>query len=153
LLGRRFGKSPDRFFFTGTAPPEATPTLLREETQMKMDTQFTKLEKSRVKLDVTVPQAEVAEAYKGTLDKYAKSAQIPGFRKGKVPVNLLEQKFGDALKGDVAGDISRRPRRGVRVRERIPAPPPLFHPAMDKAPTSTSRRTSRSPSPTTSSPR
>jgi len=102
---------------------------------MKMDTQFTKLEKSRVKLDVTVPQAEVAEAYKGTLDKYAKSAQIPGFRKGKVPVNLLEQKFGDALKGDVAGDIIEKALGEVfESANEFQRPLPYSHPAMDKAP-------------------
>ena len=60
---------------------------------MKLTKEFTSLEKSAVKLTVTIGKKEVEEAYKSTLSKYVKSAQIPGFRKGHVPAPLTLQMF------------------------------------------------------------
>jgi trigger factor len=48
---------------------------------MTITKQFNKLDKSRVKLDVTIPKEEVAKAYEALLAKYARSIQIPGFRR------------------------------------------------------------------------
>jgi len=64
-----------------------------------------RLEKSNVILSVTVPKDDVQAQYKDMLKEYTKSLQIPGFRKGKVPQEVLERKFGDALKGDALGRI------------------------------------------------
>ncbi len=50
---------------------------------------------------VAVPAADVEEKIVSRLKKMAKSARIPGFRPGKVPVQLLRQRYGDALKGEV----------------------------------------------------
>ena len=58
---------------------------------MKLTKEFTTLEKSAVKLTVTIGKKDVEEAYKSTLAKYTKSAQIPGFRKGHVPASVLER--------------------------------------------------------------
>ena len=64
-----------------------------------------KLENSNVKLTVTIGKADVESVYKKTLDLYIKNAQIPGFRKGKVPASVLETKFGDAVKNDAMADL------------------------------------------------
>jgi len=64
-----------------------------------------RLDKSNVAMSVTVPKEDVAAQYNDMLKEYTKSLQIPGFRKGKVPQSVLEQKFGDALKGDALGRI------------------------------------------------
>ena len=64
---------------------------------VKITKEFTNLEKSAVKLTVTVAKKDVEEAYKSTLSNYVKNAQIPGFRKGHVPANILEKKYGDSL--------------------------------------------------------
>ena len=64
---------------------------------MKLTKKITRLEKSRVQLDVTIEQAEIAKNYQEVLQKYSKTMQIPGFRKGKVPVKVLETKYGEAL--------------------------------------------------------
>lgn len=50
---------------------------------------------------VAVPAADVEEKIVSRLKKLAKSARIPGFRPGKVPVQLLRKRYGDALKGEV----------------------------------------------------
>ncbi|MGC9311991.1 MAG: trigger factor [Sediminispirochaetaceae bacterium] len=55
------------------------------------------LEKSSVKLTVTVDGTEAQKKYDELLKKYAKSAHIKGFRKGKVPVAILEQKYGEGI--------------------------------------------------------
>ena len=64
--------------------------------------EFTKLEKSAAKLTVTIAQKDVAENYKESITKYAKNVQLPGFRKGHVPVKVLETKFGSDLKNEIA---------------------------------------------------
>ena len=55
-------------------------------------------ENSSVELSVTIKQDFLAESYKKILQKYMKSLQLPGFRKGKAPANVLEQKFGTSMK-------------------------------------------------------
>jgi trigger factor len=67
--------------------------------------EITRLEKSNVKLSLTVPQDEIRSQYQDLLRDYTKNAQIPGFRKGKVPREVLERKFGEALKGEALGRI------------------------------------------------
>ena len=72
---------------------------------MKLTKEFKELEKSAVELTVTIAKNDVAEAYKSTLSKYIKNAQIPGFRKGHVPANVLERKYGDSIKADAIGEL------------------------------------------------
>ncbi|MCQ2613027.1 MAG: trigger factor [Treponemataceae bacterium] len=72
---------------------------------MKLTKEIEKLEKSAVKLTVTIGKKDVAAAYTETVNKYAKNVQIPGFRKGKAPVSVLENKFGEALKNDATADL------------------------------------------------
>jgi trigger factor len=64
--------------------------------------QVEKLEKSSVKLTLTVDKDNVNQEYKAILGQYSKQAQIPGFRKGKVPASVLERKFGESIKGEAA---------------------------------------------------
>jgi len=64
-----------------------------------------RLDKSNVAMSVTVPKEDILAQYNDMLKEYSKSLQIPGFRKGKVPQSVLEQKFGEALKGDALGRI------------------------------------------------
>lgn len=72
---------------------------------MKVTSEISKVEKSAVKLSITVGKKDVEQNYNETIAKYAKTIQIPGFRKGKVPLNILERKYGESLKAEVAGDL------------------------------------------------
>lgn len=72
---------------------------------MKFTKEITKLEHSAAKLTVTVAKTDVEESYKSTLGKYVKQVQIPGFRKGHVPSNVLERKFGEQIKLEAAGEL------------------------------------------------
>lgn len=64
-----------------------------------------KLEKSSMKLTLTVGKADVKKAYDTLISRYSKSVQIPGFRKGHVPASVLESKFGEGLKTEALHDI------------------------------------------------
>ncbi len=59
-----------------------------------MKTAVEKLSPTRVKLNVQVPFAELTPAIEQATKKIADQVQIPGFRKGKVPARLIEQRFG-----------------------------------------------------------
>ncbi len=72
---------------------------------MKYEKKIEFKEKSQAELSVTIKKAEVDTRYQDLLKKYSKELQIPGFRKGKVPVKILEQKYGDAIVSDLTGDL------------------------------------------------
>ncbi|GAA1490311.1 trigger factor [Brachybacterium sacelli] len=59
-----------------------------------MKTESEKLSPTRVKLTVEVPFDELQPAVEAATKKIADQVQIPGFRKGKVPSRLVEQRFG-----------------------------------------------------------
>ena len=69
---------------------------------MIADKSIEPLEHSAVKLTVTVKKESLKEEYDGLLAKYAKTAHIKGFRKGKVPPSVLEKKFGESLRQEAA---------------------------------------------------
>ena len=101
---------------------------------MKLTKEFTKLEKSAVKLTVTIDKQEVTNAYKSTLDKYVKNAQIPGFRKGHVPANVLERKYGESLKADTIGGLIDSSLGEIFDSETENRPLPYAQPVMEKMP-------------------
>ncbi len=72
---------------------------------MDITKKFEAQDNSSVKITITVPKKEVKKNYDEIIAKYAKSIQMPGFRKGKVPVAVLERKYGEALKQDAASEI------------------------------------------------
>jgi trigger factor len=67
--------------------------------------EITHLEKSSVKMSLTVPREDVQAQYNNLLKEYGKNAQIPGFRRGKVPHEVLVRKFGEALKGETLNKV------------------------------------------------
>jgi len=67
--------------------------------------EITRLEKSSVKLSITIGKDDVRSEYDKILSEHTKSIQIPGFRKGKVPKDVLLRKFGEALRVEALGKI------------------------------------------------
>jgi trigger factor len=70
-----------------------------------VSTEIKRLEKSRLRLSFTVPNDDVRAKYQEMLKDYSKKLQIPGFRKGKVPHEVLERKYAEALKGEALARI------------------------------------------------
>jgi len=55
---------------------------------------------SRKKISIEIPAQIVTEKLKESLDTLAIEAQIPGFRKGRAPRNLIEKRFGSTMKDE-----------------------------------------------------
>ncbi|WP_318256333.1 trigger factor family protein, partial [Rodentibacter caecimuris] len=47
---------------------------------------------------ITVPAETVAKAVREEFKKAAKNVRVDGFRKGKVPAHILEQRFGASIR-------------------------------------------------------
>ena len=62
------------------------------------------LEGLQRRVTITVPADKIEAAYKEQLKGYAKNARVDGFRKGKVPHSIIEQRFGLAARQDVLSD-------------------------------------------------
>ena len=59
-----------------------------------MKTDVEKLSPTRVKLTVSAPYAELQPYVDAAFKNLSEQVQIPGFRKGKVPTRILEQRVG-----------------------------------------------------------
>jgi len=57
-----------------------------------------KLPASRIGLEIEVTPEMSKQVYDKTLQKFARNANIPGFRKGKVPTKILTSQYGKSLK-------------------------------------------------------
>lgn len=62
-----------------------------------MNVKVEKKENNMIKLEVTVPAEQFTEAIKKAYSKEAKKFNIPGFRKGKAPMHLIEKMYGEGV--------------------------------------------------------
>jgi trigger factor len=67
--------------------------------------EFKRLEHSALQLTLTISKEDVRSEYDTTITKYAKDMQIPGFRRGKIPREILLRKFGEVFKGETLEKI------------------------------------------------
>jgi trigger factor len=73
------------------------------ETSDAAKTELTKNTKDiKREISVVIPAAEVARETEIQIQRYQKSARLPGFRSGHVPASIIKQRFGEGLKNDVA---------------------------------------------------
>lgn len=70
-----------------------------------MSTQVERLEHNMAKLTIEVPAEEFAKALKAAYDKNKKSITIPGFRKGKAPMAMVEKMYGAGIFYEDAANI------------------------------------------------
>lgn len=76
-----------------------------------------KIDNNKVTFEIEVPQAEVAKAVDKAYRKLAGKVNIPGFRKGKTPRNILERHIGKEAILDEAFEILASPAYGVALEE------------------------------------
>ena len=62
-------------------------------------------EKSQVLLKITVTPEYIKEEYDKLMKNTQKTAQIQGFRKGKVPISILETKYKKGFLAEAASNI------------------------------------------------
>ena len=71
-----------------------------------MQVKVEKQPKSSVKLTVTVPNDRVKDTYEHILDEVVKSAELPGFRKGTAPKDMVKEKTNvSKLYGEVINSL------------------------------------------------
>jgi trigger factor len=74
-----------------------------------------------------VPVEQVEEEVSRLAQKYALQAKVPGFRPGKVPLNIVRQRYGAELRGDVTQEIiSRTWKQAVADRGLKPLAEPVI---------------------------
>ena len=56
---------------------------------------------------ITIPASELSAKIEAEIKKVAPQVRMPGFRPGKVPVNLVKKMHGEALHGQVVSDTIR----------------------------------------------
>jgi trigger factor len=67
--------------------------------------QVLKQEGLKHEFSVTVPEKEVAAKKQARLVEISKTTKWPGFRPGKVPMNVVEQRHGDAARAEAIDDV------------------------------------------------
>lgn len=60
-----------------------------------------KLPKSQVEVSITVPWLDIQPKWDETLNKLAADLELPGFRKGQAPLNMVESHLGNKLQDEV----------------------------------------------------
>ncbi len=81
------------------------------------------------RLTVGVPATEVDSEVQKRLQQAAKNIRINGFRKGKVPMKVVKQRYGDGVRQEVLGDVINRSfYEAVRKEDVKPAGQPSIEP-------------------------
>ncbi|MDR0449944.1 MAG: trigger factor [Treponema sp.] len=72
---------------------------------MTVTKEVERLEHSAVKMTLKISKEDIRSEYDKVVVNYAKTVQIPGFRKGKVPRDVLVRKFADVFKGETMANV------------------------------------------------
>lgn len=70
-----------------------------------MNVQVTESGTWRRTLEVETPVEAVNERLDAAYRKYSKTLSLPGFRKGKIPLNVVKRHFGQAIQGEVIQEL------------------------------------------------
>lgn len=72
---------------------------------MNLEATISKEEGWKRTISVTVPATEVDDAFNSTTQKYRQKANIPGFRPGKAPLEMISGKFAEQIRQDVLEEM------------------------------------------------
>ncbi|RTR38572.1 trigger factor [Shewanella canadensis] len=79
------------------------------------------------RLTISVPAEQIEKAVTDSLKNEAKRARIPGFRPGKVPVSVINKRYGKAIRQDITGEVMQRNFIEAIIAEKLnPAGAPTF---------------------------
>ncbi len=70
-----------------------------------MNTELIDVSETNKEIRIEVSPDEVRQAYDSVSKKYAKQAQVPGFRKGLAPLDVIRMRYKDEIKNDVIHDL------------------------------------------------
>ena len=73
-----------------------------------MKTNTKKLDNCQVELTVTLDADEMKAVVKEVEKAFMREARLPGFRPGKVPIEIIRRQFADGLKQETARTTTTR---------------------------------------------
>jgi trigger factor len=82
-----------------------------------MKTEFTEISDTRKNLTFEVPPEVVDAEIARVAQAYSRSAKVPGFRQGKVPITVIKQRYKEEILHDVAHEVIPR-MVGTALQER-----------------------------------
>ena len=71
------------------------------------------------KMTVQIPSERVSEAVEKKLRELSKTVRIDGFRPGKVPLKVVQQKFGGHVRQEVIGDVIESSYQEALIQEQV----------------------------------
>ena len=71
------------------------------------------------KMTVQIPSERVSEAVEKKLRDLSKTVKIDGFRPGKVPLKVVQQKFGGHVRQEVIGDVIESSYQEALIQEKV----------------------------------
>ena len=71
-----------------------------------MDFKVNEISSSEKEVEVTLTYEEIKDELDTEVNKQTKNIQLPGFRKGKVPKNIIKQRFGDSLEYEASEKVA-----------------------------------------------
>ena len=81
------------------------------------------------RLTVAVPADQIDSEIEGRLRSLTKTARVDGFRRGKVPLNIVKKMYGPQVRQEVIGDVMQRSFYEAITREKLqPAGVPRIQP-------------------------
>ncbi len=84
-----------------------------------MESKITKQGNSQRLLEVDLTEEELQPHFEAVFEKYKKNLKIQGFRKGKVPLNLIKKLFGEEIKNEAIEEVVERVFRDVSAKEHL----------------------------------
>ena len=70
-----------------------------------MNVSMQNVDKVSALLTVNIEKADYQEKVDKVLKKYRQQANVPGFRKGMVPMSLIKQQFGKAVMAEEVDNL------------------------------------------------
>jgi trigger factor len=90
----------------GSSPRSRTFLNYLLSTEVNLEFKVNDISHSEREVEVTLSYNEIRDEINAEVKKEAGNIQIPGFRKGKVPKNILKQRFGDSLEYDASEKVA-----------------------------------------------
>ena len=72
-----------------------------------MEVKAAKIDNANAKIEIKIPVEEVEKRGEKIAKNLSKTMDIPGFRKGKVPVAVVKQRYGDKIAQDAEAELIR----------------------------------------------
>jgi trigger factor len=86
---------------SGTTEGDATAVEEQEQQRLNLTVEIKNIGPCRKHVAVTVPEADIEMLRDSSLDEFSGQAEVPGFRVGRVPRNLLQKRFKTELSDQI----------------------------------------------------